>query len=80
MSVRYGCAFYFAHLWLYPMRGEAEKPSPEKISKLLKQMENNLTLLEKMWLTDSKFVSGNKMTVADLFGACEIEQTSKDIA
>lgn len=77
MSIRYGCAFYFARLWLYPARGLAEKPSAEEAAKYRNEMENNLKLMEKIWLQDSKFVSGNSLTVADLFGACEIEQTSK---
>ncbi|XP_011293522.3 glutathione S-transferase theta-3 [Musca domestica] len=75
LSIRYGCAFYFARLWLYPARGLAEKPSAEEAAKYRNEMENNLKLMEKMWLQDSKFVSGNSLTVADLFGACEIEQT-----
>ncbi|XP_075168358.1 glutathione S-transferase theta-3-like [Haematobia irritans] len=75
LTIRYGCAFYFARLWLYPMNGLAEKPSPKTTEKLLNEMENNLKLVETIWLKNSDFVSGNKLTVADLFGACEIEQT-----
>ncbi|XP_061393130.1 glutathione S-transferase theta-1-like [Musca vetustissima] len=75
LSIRYGCAFYFARLWLYPMRGMAEKPTAEEAAKFRKEMETHLKYLETMWLNDRKFVSGNALTVADLFGACEIEQT-----
>ncbi|XP_073811546.1 glutathione S-transferase theta-3-like [Musca autumnalis] len=75
LSIRYGCAFYFARVWLFPARGVAEKPSAEETAKLVKEMETQLKALENLWLKDSKFVSGNSLTVADLFGACEVEQT-----
>uniref|UniRef100_T1GKR9 Glutathione S-transferase C-terminal domain-containing protein n=1 Tax=Megaselia scalaris TaxID=36166 RepID=T1GKR9_MEGSC len=38
-------------------------------------MEVNLGIMENVWLKDTPFVAGNEMTAADIFGACEIEQT-----
>lgn len=77
LNVRAGCAFYFLRCWLLPINGLAHMPSQEGIDKLVKEMEQSLKLMEKIWLKDSHFVTGNKLTIADLFGACEIEQTSK---
>lgn len=77
LGLRLGCSTYFRNIWLYPMSGLAEVPSVEKMSKLQQEMENNLKSVEKIWLNKSDFVTGNRLTAADLFGACEIEQLSK---
>ncbi|XP_013105437.1 glutathione S-transferase theta-1 isoform X2 [Stomoxys calcitrans] len=74
VGLRYGCSTYFVHLWLYPISGLAEVPSVKKLTKLQEDMENSLKLVDKIWLKNSDFVSGSKLSVADLFGACEIEQ------
>lgn len=34
-----------------------------------------MDILENIWLHDSKFVTGNKISIADLFGACDVMQT-----
>ncbi|XP_037813929.1 glutathione S-transferase theta-1 [Lucilia sericata] len=75
LTLRAGCGTYFMRCWLLPMNGLAHMPSQEGIYKLIKEMENNIKLVEKIWLKDADFVSGKKLTVADLMGACEIEQT-----
>lgn len=77
LTLRAGCAIYFLRCWLMPINGLAHMPSQDSINKLIKEMENSLKLVEKIWLKDSEFVSGNKLTIADLMGASEIEQTSK---
>uniref|UniRef100_A0A1A9W9V7 Glutathione S-transferase theta class 1 n=1 Tax=Glossina brevipalpis TaxID=37001 RepID=A0A1A9W9V7_9MUSC len=74
LGLRYGCSHYFLHLWLLPFRGVAAKPTKEKAQELKIEMEHQLKILEELWLKDNNFVVGNKLTVADLFGACEIEQ------
>ncbi|XP_061393129.1 glutathione S-transferase theta-1-like [Musca vetustissima] len=74
LSVRLPCATYFLQVGLYPMMGLAEVPTVEKMTALQKDMETNLKLVENIWLKDKDFLTGNKMTAADLFGACEIEQ------
>lgn len=58
------------------MNGLAPMPSDERLAKLRKVMEDNLKLFEKMFLKDSTYIT-EKLTIADLIGACEIEQTSK---
>ncbi|KAM7345502.1 glutathione S transferase T1 [Cochliomyia hominivorax] len=75
LTVRAGCATYFLRCWLLPINGLAHMPSQEVIDKLIKEMEQHLKLVEKIWLKDGDFLTGKKLTVADLVGACEIEQT-----
>ncbi|XP_053965062.1 glutathione S-transferase theta-1-like [Anastrepha ludens] len=75
LGVRLGCALYFRDMWLLPISGSKPKPSAEKAAELCKNMEVQLKILDEIWLKDTKFVVGNEMTVADLFGACEVEQT-----
>lgn len=67
---------YFRRIWLDPLLGR-EKPSEEKIAKLRDHMEMNLHVVESTWLENKEFLTGNTMTVADIFAACEIEQTRK---
>lgn len=33
--------------------------------------------LEKLWTTETKYISGNKMTIADVFASCDLEQSSE---
>ncbi|XP_037951322.1 glutathione S-transferase theta-1 [Teleopsis dalmanni] len=75
LSVRLGCAMYFMRLWLLPMNGLAKMPSEEQILKLQKEMENSLDIIENIWLDKSEFLTAKKLTIADIFGASEIEQT-----
>lgn len=44
-----------------------------------KQMDETLNTIENLWLHEGKkFIGGsNEVSIADLFGACEIEQPSK---
>ena len=77
LTLRAGCGYYFRRAWLMPLNGLADKPTPEHDAKLISKMEEQLELLEKIWLKDTNFLAGQKLTAADLFGASEIEQTSK---
>lgn len=38
-------------------------------------MEANLDVIENVWLQKADFLTGQQLTVADIFAACEIEQT-----
>ncbi|KAH8418674.1 hypothetical protein KR222_009622 [Zaprionus bogoriensis] len=73
LTVRLACGKYFMDAWLLPINGLAAKPKPEKIDQLVKHVENNLGLLERLWL-DKDFLIGQSLTIADLFGSSEIEQ------
>ncbi|XP_039956280.1 glutathione S-transferase theta-3-like [Bactrocera tryoni] len=75
LGVRLGCTTYFLDMWLLPINGIKPKPTAEKAATLSRNMESQLKILEEIWLKDTQFVVANKMTVADLFGACEVEQT-----
>ncbi|XP_073811549.1 glutathione S-transferase theta-3-like [Musca autumnalis] len=75
LGLRLPCTTYFLKVGLYPLMGLAEVPSVRKLTELQNEMENNLKLVEEIWLKEKVFLTGNTMTAADLFGACEIEQT-----
>lgn len=61
------------------MTGKA--PDDEYVAEASKkQMDETLNTIENLWLHDGKpFIGGtNEVSIADLFGACEIEQPSKN--
>lgn len=60
------------------MNGIKPKPSAEREATLRKTMEEQLKVIEEIWLKDTHFVTGNELRVSDLFGASEIEQTSNE--
>ncbi|KAH8401601.1 hypothetical protein KR009_006751 [Drosophila setifemur] len=72
-NIRLACSLFFRDAWLFPINGLAPKPSAEKIKKLIKNVESNLTLLEQLWLKDG-FMVGQNLTFADLVGASEVNQ------
>ena len=39
-----------------------------------------LDQIENIWLKNSDYLVGNTLSIADIFGACEIEQPSKLIS
>lgn len=54
------------------------KPAaPEVIAKYEKHLINCLDLLENIWLKDKPFLTGSEVSIADLLGACEVEQVRK---
>lgn len=74
--VRMGCAMYFRKKVIEPMLLE-KLPDETEIEKWLDLMEESLDLVEHQWLMNTKFIAGDKVTAADIFAACEIEQTSE---
>ncbi|KAH8233190.1 glutathione S-transferase theta-1 [Drosophila bipectinata] len=73
LNVRLVCALFFRSVWLLPAKGLAPPPKPETVQKLIKDVEANLGLVERIWL-EKDFLIGDKLTVADIFGASEINQ------
>ncbi|XP_017486548.1 PREDICTED: glutathione S-transferase theta-1-like [Rhagoletis zephyria] len=73
-TLRISCALYFRTIWLDPLL-TGNRPTTEKIEKLKNQMEGNLDIIENVWLAKTDFLTGQRLTVADIFAACEIEQT-----
>lgn len=55
------------------MNGIAPKPKPEQIQALIEGVENNLGLLERLWL-ENDFLVGKNLTMADILGSSEINQ------
>lgn len=51
-----------------------EPAKPERVAQLEKNMNEVLDVVENIWLANSPFLCGDQITVADIFGACEIEQ------
>ncbi|KYQ57318.1 Glutathione S-transferase theta-1 [Trachymyrmex zeteki] len=73
LNTRLHCATYFLVKYLNPlMRG---KPlNSEKVAELESRMSNCLDIIENVWLKDKPFLTGNTISVADVFCACELEQ------
>ncbi|XP_004521710.1 glutathione S-transferase theta-1 isoform X2 [Ceratitis capitata] len=74
ITLRITCSIYFRSIWLDPLL-TGVRPSNEKIEKLKNLMEANLDIIENIWLQKTDFLTGQRLTVADIFAACEIEQT-----
>lgn len=49
----------------------------EKIIKYEKNMIEILDVLENVWLKDKIFLTGSEISIADILGACELEQVRK---
>jgi len=75
LNIRLACSLYFRDAWLFPMNGIAPKPKPEQIQALIEGVENNLGLLERLWL-ENDFLVGKNLTMADILGSSEINQLS----
>ncbi|BFG05192.1 glutathione S-transferase theta-1-like [Drosophila madeirensis] len=73
LGIRVPCGLFFRSVWLYPVNGIAPMPKTEKIQKLVKDVETNLEFVERLWL-EKDFLIGDQLTVADIFGASEINQ------
>lgn len=54
------------------------KPTPPATLERLKgHMVEGLRNVENVWLKETPYVTGNKISIADLIGLCEIEQLRK---
>lgn len=75
-NTRLNVASYFRLRYIQPLL--LGKPSDEKaLAQAAKARDSTLNLFESAWLGQNKFIVGNTLSVADLFAACEIEQSSK---
>jgi len=73
LTLRLSCGSTFRMKWLEPLLGV--KREEKVIKEFGKLMEVNLDIMENVWLKDTPYVTGSDLTAADIFGACEIEQT-----
>ncbi|XP_061390392.1 glutathione S-transferase theta-3-like [Musca vetustissima] len=72
-GIRTSCSLYFRFQWVQE-KAFGSPASEAKVAKYRKLMEKDLDLMENLWLKDTGYLAGNKLTAADVFGACEIEQ------
>uniref|UniRef100_A0A1Y1LMT7 glutathione transferase n=1 Tax=Photinus pyralis TaxID=7054 RepID=A0A1Y1LMT7_PHOPY len=72
-NIRAGCAMYFRNKWLMPkITGE---PSNEKtLAKYKCLMVDSIDTFERCWLQSNAFIAGDKISAADIWAACELEQ------
>ncbi|XP_055846254.1 glutathione S-transferase theta-3-like [Episyrphus balteatus] len=61
--------------WLGPLRSGQPTPA-EELANGRRDMEKVFDILEKTWLNSSKYVTGSKITAADIFGVSELQQTT----
>ncbi|XP_069703062.1 glutathione S-transferase theta-1 [Periplaneta americana] len=73
LDTRANCAVFFLTKFLYPML-TGVPANPERVEKLENRMKKTLGLIENVWLKDKPYLTGDKISIADLLGACEIEQ------
>ena len=75
MNTRLASVEYFWQAFLLPrMKGlEVEADKEKKLRRRLIRVAQNL---ERIFLRNSKFISGNEVSVADLAACCELEQCS----
>ncbi|XP_023707304.1 glutathione S-transferase theta-1 [Cryptotermes secundus] len=74
LDTRLNCAMYFQYKFLIPLL-KSEPPNEKKVTEFERRMKTTLGLIENVWLKDTPYLTGNEITIADLLGACEIEQT-----
>lgn len=77
LTLRRSCECNFRRKWLEPMMGIKRDGNQKEIQEFEKLLEVNMNILEDVWLKDTPYLTGNDLTAADIFGACEIEQTSR---
>lgn len=54
------------------------KPAkPEKVSQLEGPMIESLDQIEQHWLKNKPYLTGHSISIADVLGACEVEQPSR---
>lgn len=76
IGLRLHCAMYFQMKWLRPMMS-GKPPRPEKVAEFEGRMVTALDEINDIWLKDHPYLAGGEISIADILGACEIEQTRK---
>ncbi len=53
-------------------------PSEKSLQMFTERMNTSLNNVENLWLADGRpYLTGNQISAADIFAACEIEQVGK---
>nr|XP_022913303.1 glutathione S-transferase theta-1-like [Onthophagus taurus] len=72
-NLRASCAMYFYFKSVMP-RITASAPDPIFINFYKNQMEESFDALEKLWIQDKPFITGNKLSAADIFAISDYYQ------
>ncbi|XP_032684009.1 glutathione S-transferase theta-3-like [Odontomachus brunneus] len=73
LNTRLHCSTYFLVQFLLPLM-KGRPPKAEKVEESKNRMNTCLDFIENTWLKDNLFLTGDTISVADILGACEIEQ------
>nr|UCR60999.1 glutathione-S-transferase [Aphelinus asychis] len=73
LNTRIHCALYFQIKFLIPLL-KGSPPKPEQVAKFEDRMIECLDQMENIWLKDTPFLIGDQISIADILGACEVEQ------
>lgn len=73
LNTRLRCATYFLTGFLNPLMRD-RLPVLEEVAESEISMNNCLDIIENVWLKDKPFLAGDTISVADIFGICEIDQ------
>lgn len=72
-NTRLHCASYFRQKYLIP-RITGQPVVPEKIVPYEQRLIKCLNDLENIWLNNTPYLAGSEISIADIFGSCEVEQ------
>ncbi len=77
LNLRINCAHFFLNRWLFPWK-ENRAPDWDIVAEKRKKMNDTLDVFERVWLDGGKkkFITGDKISVADIMACCEMEQPS----
>ncbi|XP_059475185.1 glutathione S-transferase theta-1-like isoform X2 [Neocloeon triangulifer] len=73
LNTRANCAMYFRVKFLMPLM-TGKPPTEKDLNKWMKSMNETLDKIENIWLKDTPFLNSHQISIADILGACEIEQ------
>ena len=76
-NVRMNCMMFFQHRWMLPFMSK-RAPDWDAVEEWRKKMNDTLDVFERVWLDGGKkkFITGDKVSVADIMACCEMEQPS----
>lgn len=63
----------FQTSWVQPLLTNV-KADQKRVDSYKKLAYQSLDILENVWLHSDKYLVGNKMTIADIFGSADIQQ------
>ncbi|XP_038053800.1 glutathione S-transferase theta-1-like isoform X2 [Patiria miniata] len=73
MNTRMHCATVFIHEVILP-RATGTPPDEDELKQHVNTMHTTLTAMEDVFLKDTPYLCGDKISIADLLGICEVEQ------